>query len=51
MSRLKDQYNNEIVDELMKKFEYKNKMQAPKLEKIVINMGNRNKGKEVCCEF
>lgn len=39
MSRLKDQYNETIVDEMMKKFEYKNKMQVPKLEKIVINMG------------
>lgn len=39
MSRLKDQYNEKIVDEMMKKFEYKNKMQVPKLEKIVINMG------------
>ena len=39
MSRLKDQYLNEIVDALMKKFGYKNKMQVPKLDKIVINMG------------
>ncbi len=39
MSRLKDQYQDKIVDALMKKFGYKNKLQAPKLEKIVINMG------------
>ena len=39
MSRLKTVYNDEIVDALMKKFGYKNKLQAPKLEKIVINMG------------
>lgn len=39
MSRLKDQYQNEIVDAMMKKFGYKNKMQAPKLDKIVVNMG------------
>ena len=39
MSRLKDQYNETIVDEMIKKFEYKNKMQVPKLDKIVINMG------------
>ena len=39
MSRLKDQYLNEIVDALMKKFGYKNKMQVPKLDKIVVNMG------------
>jgi large subunit ribosomal protein L5 len=36
---LKDQYLNEIVDALMKKFGYKNKMQVPKLDKIVVNMG------------
>ena len=39
MSRLKETYNNEIKDALMKKFEYKNVMQVPKLEKMVINMG------------
>jgi large subunit ribosomal protein L5 len=39
VSRLKDTYNNEIVDALMKKFGYKNIMQVPKLDKIVINMG------------
>ena len=39
MSRLKETYNNEIVDAMMKKFVYKNVMQVPKLNKIVINMG------------
>ena len=39
MSRLKDQYLNEIVDAMTKKFEYKNVMEVPKLEKIVVNMG------------
>lgn len=39
MSRLKDLYYDEIVDALMKKFGYTNKMQVPKLDKIVINMG------------
>ena len=39
MSRLRDLYENEIVDAMMKKFEYKNKMQVPKLDKIVVNMG------------
>lgn len=39
MSRLKDQYQNEIVEEMIKKFEYKNKMEVPKLAKIVVNMG------------
>lgn len=38
-SRLKETYQNEIVGALMKKFEYKNIMQVPKLEKVVINMG------------
>ena len=39
MSRLKETYNNEIVNAMMKKFGYKNVMQVPKLNKIVINMG------------
>ncbi len=39
MSRLKDQYKNEIVDAMIKKFGYKNIMEVPKLEKIVVNMG------------
>ncbi len=39
VSRLKDTYKNEIVDAMMKKFGYKNEMQVPKLDKIVINMG------------
>ncbi len=39
MSRLKDQYESEIKDAMMKKFSYKNVMQVPKLDKIVINMG------------
>lgn len=38
-SRLKEIYQNEIVDALMKKFEYKNTMEVPKIEKVVINMG------------
>ncbi|AND86116.1 50S ribosomal protein L5 [Clostridium tyrobutyricum] len=38
-SRLKEKYNKEIVSALVEKFKYKNVMQAPKLEKIVINMG------------
>ena len=39
MSRLKDTYKNEIVDAMTKKFGYKNIMEVPKLDKIVINMG------------
>ena len=39
MSRLKEQYLNEIVDAMNKKFGYKNIMEVPKLDKVVINMG------------
>ena len=39
MSRLKDTSQNEIVEAMTKKFGYKNKMEVPKLEKIVVNMG------------
>ena len=37
-SRLKDQYYNEFVEALTKKFGYTNVMQVPKLDKIVVNM-------------
>ncbi len=36
MSRLKEQYQNEIVDAMIKKFGYKNIMEVPKLDKIVV---------------
>ncbi len=39
MSRLREQYNNEIVAAMIKKFGYKNIMEVPKLDKVVINMG------------
>ena len=39
MSRLKDLYKDEIVDAMVKKFGYKNVMEVPKLDKIVVNMG------------
>jgi large subunit ribosomal protein L5 len=39
MARLKELYNKEILPQLMKDFGFKNVMQAPKLQKIVINMG------------
>ncbi|MCI1944699.1 50S ribosomal protein L5 [Clostridium luticellarii] len=38
-SRLQEKYTKEIIPALMEKFKYTNVMQAPKLEKIVINMG------------
>ena len=39
MNRLKEKYNKEVVPALIEKFEYKSVMQAPKVEKIVVNMG------------
>ena len=39
MSRLKEMYYNEIVPAMISKFGYKNVMQVPKLDKIVLNMG------------
>ena len=39
MSRVKDQYLNEIVPKMVEKFGYKNIMEVPKLDKIVLNMG------------
>ncbi|MBS1114762.1 MAG: ribosomal protein [Nitrospirae bacterium] len=37
--RLKEKYINEIVPALMKEFSYKNIMQAPKIQKVVLNVG------------
>lgn len=39
MARLKQQYYDKIRPELMKQFAYENIMQAPRIEKIIINMG------------
>ena len=39
MSRLKEKYNNEVVKAMMQKFDYRNIMEVPKLEKVVINVG------------
>jgi large subunit ribosomal protein L5 len=39
MERLQEQYNKEIVQALTKQFGYKNKMQVPSLQKIVLNVG------------
>jgi large subunit ribosomal protein L5 len=39
LNRLKEQYQNEIVSAMVKKFGYKNIMEVPKLDKVVINMG------------
>lgn len=39
MNRIKEVYENEIVEAMTKKFQYKNRLAVPKLDKIVINMG------------
>ncbi len=39
MARLKDYYSKTVVPALIKEFNYKNPMQVPKMEKIVVNMG------------
>ena len=39
MSRLSEKYKNEVRPSLMEKFEYASVMEAPKVEKIVVNMG------------
>ena len=39
MTRLQEKYRNEVIPALTQKFNYKNVMEVPKLEKIVINMG------------
>ena len=39
MSRLRTSYDTEIIDAMMKKFGYKNKLAVPKIEKIVVNIG------------
>ena len=39
MDRLQEKYKNEVVKAMTEKFGYKNVMQLPKLEKVIINMG------------
>lgn len=39
MSQLRQYYEEQVVPKLMETFHYKNKMQVPRLEKIVLNMG------------
>lgn len=39
MTRLKETYQNDIIGAMMKKFGYKNVMEVPKLDKIVVNIG------------
>jgi large subunit ribosomal protein L5 len=39
MSALRERYKNEVIPELMKSYGYKNVMQVPRLEKVVLNIG------------
>lgn len=39
MARLKDKYQDEVIPKLMEKFEYTSVMQAPRIEKVVLNIG------------
>lgn len=39
MARMRERYEKEVVPQLIKTFEYKNRMQVPRLEKIVLNVG------------
>ena len=39
MTKMKEAYQEKAVPALMKRFNYRNKMEVPKLEKIVVNMG------------
>ena len=51
MARLYDYYKKEVVEQLMKGGRYTNRMQVPKVEKIVVNMGvNSNHDKDVIQE-
>lgn len=38
-SRLKEKYENEVIKSMLERFQYKNVMEVPRLEKIVVNMG------------
>jgi len=39
MARLKEQYEKEMLPELQKELQLKNKMEVPRIEKVVVNMG------------
>ena len=50
MPRMKDKYNEEVAPALMKQFQYKNVMQIPKLDKVIVNVGcgeAKNNAKEI----
>ncbi len=50
MPRMKDKYNEEVAPALMKQFQYKNVMQIPKVDKVIVNVGcgeAKNNAKEI----
>ena len=50
MPRLKDTYQQEVAPALMKQFQYKNVMQIPRVEKVIVNVGcgeAKNNAKEI----
>ena len=54
MTRLQEKYQKEVIPAMIEKFGYKNVMEIPKLEKIVINMGvgeakENTKGLRISC--
>lgn len=46
MSRLQDKYRKEVIPSMMVKFGYKNVMEVPKIEKVVVNVGSGKAGNE-----
>ncbi len=51
MSQLYETYKSQVVEQLMKGGQYTNRMQVPKVEKVVLNMGiNSNHEKDVITE-
>ena len=50
MPRMKVKYNEEVAPALMKQFQYKNVMQIPKVDKVIVNVGcgeAKNNAKEI----
>ena len=47
MRRLLEKYNNEIIPQMTTRFNYKNRLQAPKIKKIVVNMGIGEAAQEI----
>lgn len=47
MARMKDKYTKEIVPALMEKFSYQNRLQVPRLEKIVLNVSMKKATEDI----